>query len=148
MSTPADRRREEAFTDEFEEWAAEQVARLWDVHAEEIPYNDAEPEGEKIGGMDIWITLIEDRHANVEALPFSSEEAAFAKARDSVPDDAEEDELNDAMRKDGWVLYLPYGPEGDCVRVIRRTLDDPHGRHETGDDEAAEAVARAWNFGE
>ena len=72
--------------------------------------------------MEVWIVLIEDRHADVEALPFSTEEAAFAEARDSVPDDAEEGELNDAMRRDGWVLYLPYGTEGDCVRVVKRTL--------------------------
>jgi hypothetical protein len=98
--------------------------------------------------MDIWIVLIEDRHTDVEVLPFTSAEAAADAARSSVPDDAQDGELNDAMRRDGWVLYLPYGPEGDFVRVIRRTLDDPHGRHETGDDEAAEAVARAWMFGE
>lgn len=72
---------------------------------------------------DIWIVLIEDRRAGPEMLAFSSEEAAFAKARDSVPDDAEEAELNDAMRRAGWVLYLPYGTEGDCVRVLKRALD-------------------------
>ena len=74
---------------------------------------------------DIWIVLIEDRHADVDALPFSSEEAAFAAARDAVPDDAVPGELNEGMRRDGWVLYLPYGPEGDCVRVVKRALDAP-----------------------
>ena len=73
--------------------------------------------------MDIWITLIEDRHADVDALPFSSEGAAITKARSWVPADAEDGELNDAMRRDGWVLYLPYGPEGDHVRVVKRTMD-------------------------
>ena len=73
--------------------------------------------------MDTWIVLIQDRHSDVDALPFSTEEAAAAKARDSVPDDAEDGELNDAMRRDGWVLYLPYGTEGDCVRVVKRTMD-------------------------
>jgi hypothetical protein len=73
---------------------------------------------------DIWIVLIQDRHADVEALPFTSEAAALAQARDSVPDDATGGEdLNDAMRRDGWVLYLPYGTEGDRVRVVRRTMD-------------------------
>jgi hypothetical protein len=77
--------------------------------------------------MDIWIVLIEDRHSDVEALPFSSEEAAVAKARDSVPDDAVEEEPNSAMRADGWVLYLPYGLEGDCVRVVKRTMGGTDG---------------------
>jgi hypothetical protein len=53
---------------------------------------------------DIWIVLIEDRHSDVDALP-------------------SEGGLNEAMRRDGWVLYLPYGTEGDCVRVVNRPLD-------------------------
>jgi hypothetical protein len=73
---------------------------------------------------DIWIVLVEDRHSDVDALPFSSEEAAAAKARSLVPDDAEEGALNDAMRRAGWVLYLLYGTEGDRVRAVKRTLDD------------------------
>ena len=72
---------------------------------------------------DVWVVLIEDRHSDVDALPFSTEEAAAAKARDSVPEDAEEGQLTDGMRKSGWVLYLPYGSEGDCVRVVKRTMD-------------------------
>ena len=41
MSTDADRFREDAIADEWEEWAAEQVARLWEVHADDVPWNDA-----------------------------------------------------------------------------------------------------------
>ena len=77
--------------------------------------------------MDTWIVLIQDRHADVEALPFSSEERAILAARKAAPDDTADGDLNPAMRVDGWVLYLPYGPEGDCVRVIKRTLDDDRG---------------------
>ena len=73
--------------------------------------------------MDTWIVLIEDRCADVDALPFTSEGRAVEAARDFAPDDAEPEPLNDASRKDGWVLYLPYGSEGDCVRVIKRTMD-------------------------
>lgn len=80
--------------------------------------------------MDIWIVLVEDRHANVDALPYSSEAEAFSAARNEAEsaarshDNVEWDtELNEAMRRDGWVLYLPYGPEGDCVRVLKRTLN-------------------------
>ena len=72
---------------------------------------------------DIWNVIVEDRHADVDALPFSSEEQAAGYARSRVDDTDLPGELNDAMRKDGWVLYLPYGTEGDCVRVVKRTLD-------------------------
>jgi hypothetical protein len=72
---------------------------------------------------DVWMVLIEDRQSDVDALPFSTEEAAVAKARDSVPEDAEEEQITDGMRKSGWVLYLPYGTEGDCVRVVKRAVD-------------------------
>jgi hypothetical protein len=73
--------------------------------------------------MDTWIVLIEDRHADAEALPFSSEGRAVEAARGAAPDDAEPETLTDGMRKDGWVFYLPYGSEGDCVRVVKRTMD-------------------------
>jgi len=71
----------------------------------------------------IWIVLVEDRHGDVEALPFSSEDQAVAKARASVPESAEEGQLTTAARADGRVLLLTYGTEGDCVRVVKRTLD-------------------------
>ena len=77
--------------------------------------------------MEVWIVLIEDRHSDVEALPFSSEELAVTAARSAAPDDALDAVLTTGMRRDGWVLYIPYGPEGDCIRVVKRTMDEvPH----------------------
>ena len=73
--------------------------------------------------MDTWIVLIEDRHVDVDALPFSAEGAALARARASAPVYAEEVPLTDGMRADGWVLCLRYGTEGDRIRVVKRTLD-------------------------
>jgi hypothetical protein len=80
---------------------------------------------------EVWIVLVEDRHTDVNAIPFSSEEAAVTRARKEAtanawhPDDVEWNaELNTAMRADGWVLYLPYGTEGDKVRVVKRQMDD------------------------
>jgi hypothetical protein len=89
--------------------------------------------------MDTWIVLIEDRHDDVDALPFSTEEAAIEAARGQAgdmslpegvtPDQVEhvpgEQELTPAMRADGWVLCLVYSIEGDRVRVIKRTMDVP-----------------------
>lgn len=86
----------------------------------------------------IWIVLTEDRHADVEARPFSTEEGAFAYARDqagdmSLPEGCSADnvmyvpgeqELNDRMREDGVVLFLIYSIEGDSVSVLKRTMDD------------------------
>lgn len=72
---------------------------------------------------DVWIVLVEDRHADVDAQPFSSEEQAIAYARSQVDDGDTPEPLNDAMVRDGWVLYIPYGTEGDCVRVVKRTMD-------------------------
>ena len=76
---------------------------------------------------EIWIVLIEDRHSDVDALPFSSEERAVEYARKQAPDGRHDgsEPLNDAMRRDGWVFYLPYGSEGDHVRVVKRTMDAP-----------------------
>jgi hypothetical protein len=77
---------------------------------------------------DIWIVLIQDRHTDVDARPFSTEEAAVAAAWKAAranswhPGDVAEEELNDAMIRGGWVLLLVYGTEGDRVRVMRRQV--------------------------
>lgn len=78
---------------------------------------------------EVWIVMIEDRHADVAALPYSTEEGAIASARALAAeyaqssDDVQEAVLTDGMRRDGWVFYLPYGAENDCVRVIRCEMD-------------------------
>ena len=78
---------------------------------------------------DIWIVLHEDRHTDADAQPFSTEDAAIAdawkaaKASTWRPDDVREESLTDGMRREGWVLLLEYGTEGDRVRVIRRQVD-------------------------
>jgi hypothetical protein len=72
---------------------------------------------------DIFIVITQDRHADVEAAPFADEAAAFAHAESQVEGTHDQDrELNDAMRRDGWLWYCGYGTEGDCVRVVRREL--------------------------
>jgi hypothetical protein len=75
----------------------------------------------------IWIVVIEDRHADVDVLPFSTMPAAIEQARREVRDarDMEEIELTDSMAADGWVLLIEYGLEGDSVRVVERELDGP-----------------------
>ena len=79
---------------------------------------------------DAWIVLVEDRHCGADAFPFSSEDRAVSAARALAETNArglgnvdQGAELTAGMRREGWVLYLPYGPEGDCVRVVKRTMD-------------------------
>lgn len=80
----------------------------------------------------IWIVIVADRHADADALPYSTEESAIAKAHAMAAGNARshtevqwDTALSDSMRRDGWVLYLPYGPEGDSIRVVRREVDAP-----------------------
>lgn len=81
--------------------------------------------------MDIWIVLTEDRHADVDAAPFSTEDgavaAAWTAARENAlsSDEVGQAELTQGMLLSGWILYLPYGTEGDCVRVVKRQMDEP-----------------------
>jgi hypothetical protein len=74
---------------------------------------------------DVWIVLVEDRHASVDALPFSSEEEAVGHALTlgAQSDGAQPAELTTGMRAGGWVLYIPYGSEGDKIRVVKRIMD-------------------------
>lgn len=78
---------------------------------------------------DLWIVLVEDRHSDVDALPFSTEDEAAEYARSEAeeiarrPGDVQEVALTPQMRSDGWVLCLSIGSESDGVRVIKRTLD-------------------------
>ena len=77
----------------------------------------------------VWIVLVEDHHIDADALPYSTEEAAVAAARAiaaryaGYPEDIEENDLTEDMRRDGWVLYVSYSVEGDQVRVILRKMD-------------------------
>jgi hypothetical protein len=74
---------------------------------------------------DIWIVLVEDRHGGPDVLPFSSEEGAIGHALTlgAQSDGAQPAQLTAGMRRDGWVLYIPYGAEGDKIRVVKRTMD-------------------------
>lgn len=76
----------------------------------------------------VWVVLIEDRHADVDAEVWVSQRDAEARARALAaeyarsPDDIAEIELNAAMERDGWVLDIRYSCESDAVRVVRREV--------------------------
>lgn len=77
---------------------------------------------------EIYIVLVEDRHADVDALPYTTSEVAVARAEQLLaqfarhPEDVERD-LNAAMVDDGWVWNARYSEEGDSISVIRRELN-------------------------
>lgn len=84
------------------------------------------PAGRTASPGETWVVVIEDRHADPGVWPFSTEEAAVAYARryaGSLQDVEWDAQLNPAMIDGGWVLYLPYGSEGDSLYVIRRAMD-------------------------
>jgi len=78
---------------------------------------------------EVFVVLVEDNHCDVDAEVFTNEVDAVKWAINQVPDlcDPVEDvyeedaQLTEGMKRDGWVLYLPYSEE-DCVRVMRREL--------------------------
>jgi hypothetical protein len=83
--------------------------------------------------VEIWIVLIEDRHSDADALPFSTEAAAVSAAREQAVMHAAHPEtiiwdahLSPDMARDGQVWLAVYGDDGaECVRVVRRTVDAP-----------------------
>jgi len=68
--------------------------------------------------MKIYLVIIEDRHTDVDVIPFLDEKMAvdYAKAAALAychdPEDFEEEDI------EGWLYYARYSSEGDCVRVI------------------------------
>jgi hypothetical protein len=77
---------------------------------------------------DVYIVIIEDRHSEPDAEPFSSQELAIMRAGQLVaryaagPEDMEWG-LTDSMIRNGWVWYCRYSMEGDSIRVVRREMD-------------------------
>ncbi len=84
---------------------------------------------------DTWIVLVEDRHHDVDAQPFSTPELASGYAHAQVEALAVHPESIDwnvgitpRAAADGVVLLIIYGTEGDCVSVLKRVLDGGDGQ--------------------
>lgn len=72
---------------------------------------------------EVFVVLLNDRHADIEPEVFAGEDAAVAFARAEAlkisrnrPEEIEEYEIQ------GWTLYLSIGPEVDSVRVQRKAV--------------------------
>lgn len=77
--------------------------------------------------MEIYIVIHQDRHFGVEAVPYAERDTAVAAARSALADYARYPEdgerpLNEPLVEEGWVFYATYGPEGDCIWVVKREL--------------------------
>lgn len=78
--------------------------------------------------MKIYIVIIEDRHSDTDAKPFSNATTAIAYAEEKAREycrheDDYKEYLNDAMLLSGWVWHATYSCEGDNVRVVEREMD-------------------------
>lgn len=76
---------------------------------------------------DVYVVLIQDRHADADIVVFENPVDAIDYAEKEVktgagdyPEDIEVYELTDSMLADGWVFYAIYSCEGDSVRVMKR----------------------------
>lgn len=75
----------------------------------------------------IYIAMIDDRHSDTEAHPFSTAEQAieyakgWAQGAAHYPGDYEESHI------DGWLFHASYSPESDAVWVVEKDLDAPEG---------------------
>lgn len=81
----------------------------------------------------IYIVMIEDRHYDTEAHPFSTPERAldFAKAylADHADSAAHVDPEDASMSAEdltevGWLFYAQYSVEGDCIWVLPKVIDE------------------------
>jgi hypothetical protein len=78
----------------------------------------------------VYIVIIEDRHIDVAAYPFSERDMAISEARRIAKEscDYEEDYEEQEYPDDPtWELSITYSCEGDCVsvNVISREINSP-----------------------
>ena len=85
--------------------------------------------------MKVYLVIANDRHVDLDVLPFTSLDAAFVAAEremldivahhDSIEWGAKKTE--ETVGKDGEYWYIGYEPESDYVRVIGRDVDEEQG---------------------
>lgn len=72
----------------------------------------------------LFVVLIQDRHADVDAEVWADKEKAIARARELAkeycrfPEDYEERQVAD------WVFYAVYSCESDSITVLEKALHE------------------------
>jgi len=100
---------------------------MWD------PYRHGDSEVPLGPGQDpqithVYVVLMEDRQHGVDVDPYKNKQDAIEEARRIAKDNAtqeediREEELNQGMIDDGWVIDIHYSIEEDKVCVMRREL--------------------------
>jgi hypothetical protein len=76
--------------------------------------------------MELYIVIIEDRHLDTTAHPFTDKDKAISEAKRIAKENCgspEEYEEHDFGKDAGWIFYAQYSYESDCVRVVKTELD-------------------------
>lgn len=71
----------------------------------------------------MYILIIEDRHSDTSAHPFTMKETAIANAKHIAKKYARQESDYEEQEIDGWDFYATYSCEGDCVRVEKQPVD-------------------------
>jgi len=76
--------------------------------------------------MEVYIVIIQDRHTDVTAHPFTNIDTAISEAKRIAKEFCrfEEDYQEHDYGKDaGWLFYADYSCESDHVRVVKMEMD-------------------------
>lgn len=76
--------------------------------------------------MDVYLAIIEDRHSDVDVAVFSTLDLAIEYARGTAREYAtREQDVIEQEPKGDWLFAVTYSIEGDWIRVVKATVDEP-----------------------
>lgn len=76
--------------------------------------------------MELYIVIIQDRHTDTVARPFTDPDVAIQHAKEIAQDRSShvgDYEEHDYGRDVGWLFFAQYSCEGDHTRVVTAELD-------------------------
>jgi hypothetical protein len=73
--------------------------------------------------MKIYNVIFQDRNSGIAAKPFLSKEKAIECARESAKNVSKSPMYLKETQVDGWVFYIEYSREGDCIWITEHELD-------------------------
>lgn len=71
---------------------------------------------------EIYIVIVEDRHTDVEVIPFASKDAAILVARSLAKQYCRHEEDYEECDIKGYLFNAVYSCEGDSITVIAKEL--------------------------
>jgi hypothetical protein len=73
--------------------------------------------------MTLFILIVEDRHTDVEAIPFLSLAGAITEAKRRYPHGLREGSLTSGLYDAGWRYYADWSTEGETLRVVEHEVE-------------------------